>query len=376
MKLAGALAVPLAALVVVTSLEVVQSAGDAHTVREQTDLAEAAVGPLSLLSLVEDERNASAVYLLGQEENVSLPVEDRAAARDATDDAVADFRSQVDGRGGAVATAYAPALDQLDALGDLRANIDAVPADSRNLYNVDTVITSFDGYSAIMDAFFLANKRVALAIDDPDLRRGAELTDLSARQTDTIARLVRDLLLSTVGGDSPDGLNSPPEIEDVARLLSQLRANEQLIVTKATGTYRPLAEALFSAEEVVKFPEIVDQALATGKVDLDGVLTYSAGTDPKTFGYTVFRKAATAELSQTADRLEAAATARQRWFGVLAIFAVVLAGVVTWLVSRSITRPLRSLTLQAKDMAEHRLPDAVLDILQTPLGDDVVVPRV
>ena len=49
---------------------------------------------------------------------------------------------------------------------------------------------------------------------------------------------------------------------------------------------------------------------------------------------------------------------------------------LTYLVSRSITRPLRSLTRQAKEMAERRLPDAVLDILETPLGDDVQVPTV
>jgi signal transduction histidine kinase len=34
------------------------------------------------------------------------------------------------------------------------------------------------------------------------------------------------------------------------------------------------------------------------------------------------------------------------------------------------------LTQQAKEMAERRLPDAVIDILETPLGDDVTVPRV
>jgi signal transduction histidine kinase len=45
-------------------------------------------------------------------------------------------------------------------------------------------------------------------------------------------------------------------------------------------------------------------------------------------------------------------------------------------VSRSITKPLRSLTRQAKEMAERRLPDAVIDILETPLGDDVQVPTV
>ena len=56
--------------------------------------------------------------------------------------------------------------------------------------------------------------------------------------------------------------------------------------------------------------------------------------------------------------------------------AIVVALLVTWLVSRSITRPLRSLTRQAKEMAERRLPEAVIDILETPLGDDVTVPTV
>src|SRR5690606_38253077 len=54
----------------------------------------------------------------------------------------------------------------------------------------------------------------------------------------------------------------------------------------------------------------------------------------------------------------------------------VVAALAAWLVSRSITRPLRALTRQAKEMAERRLPEAVSDILETPLGEDVVVPSV
>src|SRR4030095_11368229 len=46
------------------------------------------------------------------------------------------------------------------------------------------------------------------------------------------------------------------------------------------------------------------------------------------------------------------------------------------ILSRSITRPLRSLTGQATAMADHRLPEAVLDILDTPPGGDGEVPEV
>ena len=48
----------------------------------------------------------------------------------------------------------------------------------------------------------------------------------------------------------------------------------------------------------------------------------------------------------------------------------------TWLASRSITDALRSLTRQAKAMATERLPQGVSQVLQTPLGEDVVVPEV
>ena len=263
----------------------------ARRVRQQTALAESTVGPLSLLSVLEDERNAAAVYAMGQEEAVSLPVEDNAEARARVDAAISAFRAEINDPRRQHRPGLRTALDQLDQLDGLRATIDAVPDDERSLANIEVVTATFDGYSAIMDSFFDANKRVALAIDDPELRRAAELTDLSARQTDLLARLVRDLLLAAVGGDAPDGLRQPSEIASVSRLLGQLRSNEQLIRTKATGEFEPLADALFADESVQRFPELVDSAIATGEVPLDEVLTHSAGEDPETFGYTVFRRA-------------------------------------------------------------------------------------
>ncbi|HEX6424387.1 MAG TPA: nitrate- and nitrite sensing domain-containing protein, partial [Acidimicrobiales bacterium] len=374
MKLAAALAVPLLALVSVTIFEVVQSAGDVQRVREQTALAEASIGPVSLLSILENERNAAGVYLLHAEEAFALPVTDNAEARTDTDRTLADFRAEVESQGGEIEAAYRPAIEAMDRLAGLRADVDAVSDDDRGLENIAAVRENFGGYTEVMDPLFEANKRVALTVDDPDLRRGAELVDLAARQTDIIATLVGDLLLAQVGGDDPDGVNTADELASIAGLLGQLQANEQLILTKATGDYRPFAGALFAAEEVQRFPQVVQDALDTGVVDIGGVMAYSAGDDPDTYGYSVFRTGVTEVLGDRADEIEAAATARQRWFMLLAATTVVVAGLVAWLVSRSITRPLRSLTRQAKDMAERRLPDAVIDILETPLGDDVTVP--
>jgi signal transduction histidine kinase len=369
----GALAVPLVALVIVTALEVYQSADEARDARDQTALAEASIGPASLLSLIEDERNAAGVYMLDAGKLFALPVEDNAQARAATDQEVATFRDQVESLGGEVEAAYLPALDAMDGIGELRNQIDSFQG-TRGLENIGPTTEIFDAYGPFMTPFFDANKQVALSIDNPELRRGAELVDLSSRQTDLIAQLTRDLLLAAIGGDGK--LNQPEEVSAVAGRLGQLESNEDLIKTKATGDYELLSGSLFHSEEVQEFPEVVEAALETGQVDVDGVIRYSAGEDPDTFGYTVFRGSVTDELASKADQLESDAVARQRAYLLLAAVALAVAVLVTWLVSRSITRPLRSLTGQATAMADHRLPEAVLDILDTPLGEDVEVPEV
>jgi signal transduction histidine kinase len=375
MKLAAALIAPLAALVLVTVVEVVQSTNAARDARAQTALATASLGPGSVLSSLEDERNAGGVYLVGQEENFALGITDNAEARAQTDAAIAGFRSALADSSSQVQNAYQPALDALSRLAPIRQQIDDFTG-VRELANIDITAEVFDEYTDVMGALHIANKQVLLAIDDADLRRGAELFDLSSRQTNIIAVLVRHLLLAQVGGEAPDGVNDPHEIGAVARLLGQLRTNEDLIRTKGTGEYRGLVDDLFAAEETQRFPEVVQSALDTGTVDLDSVMTYSAGEDADTFGYRVFRQAVTANLESAAADIEARAATWQLNLTVLAGAVVVAATTIAVVVARSITRPLRSLTRQAKEMAGHRLPEAVLDILDTPLGEDVDVPEV
>ena len=143
LKLVGALAVPLVALVIVTALEVYQSADEARDVRQQTALAEASIGPASLLSLIEDERNAAAVYMLDAQDAFALPVEDNAQARAATDKEVAAFREQVENLGGEVEAAYGPALDAMDGIDELRNQIDSFEG-TRSLENIGPTAEIFD----------------------------------------------------------------------------------------------------------------------------------------------------------------------------------------------------------------------------------------
>jgi light-regulated signal transduction histidine kinase (bacteriophytochrome) len=54
--------------------------------------------------------------------------------------------------------------------------------------------------------------------------------------------------------------------------------------------------------------------------------------------------------------------------------ALALALLVTWLVARSITRPLVDLAREATDMAHRHLPESVRSVLATPVDEDVAVP--
>ena len=78
-------------------------------------------------------------------------------------------------------------------------------------------------------------------------------------------------------------------------------------------------------------------------------------------------------MNETADDVVGRARMRERLFLALVVVAPTAALGLTWLVSRSITRPLQSLTAQAKHLAGDRLPRAVTEVLATPLVD-VTVP--
>jgi signal transduction histidine kinase len=77
-----------------------------------------------------------------------------------------------------------------------------------------------------------------------------------------------------------------------------------------------------------------------------------------------------------ADHIRSSAQNRVWLFIGLALVAVGLAVGLVTRASRSITQPLRSLAEQANAMATETLPTAVQSILDTPVGQDVVVPTV
>jgi signal transduction histidine kinase len=372
LKFAGALAVPLVALVAVTILEVVQTSDARSEIRQQTDLARAAIGPSGLLITLQNERTWPAVEIFGFDSTVTVPVAGYEETRRETDAAIAAFDDQLEDRDEAIAETFQPALDGLARLDELRAEIDSFG--EREHSTRDTILFGFDvfeRYTEMIAPFFDATTRVAKAVADPDLRQGAELADAVARQIETTALLANATITNALLTEN--GVDLPSEITDLSVLRSDL-VTYAADMRGAYGPYAPVADEHYPQDLIAGLSAQVDQAIATHRISLDALL--GAMDMPRDAGLFGYQSAIHDIITERANELDANAESRQLFFGALAVGALVLAAGLTWVVSHSITAPLRSLTRQAKEMAGRRLPDAVRDVLDRPLGDDVFVPEI
>ena len=368
-KLAVALAIPLTALVAIAGFEVYTAVEDVDSTRSQTELATSSIGPGSLVIQLQNERNRAAIDLIGLGDAAGLPVATNAEARGLTDTASAELQAELSGRGDEVRSAFAPALEALGALEQLRVDVDAYNG-PMDLSNDEFANEVFTRYTTIVEAFFDSTSTVALAVDDADLRNGVEIVNASNRQSEMRARIVRSIVLAVVT-DTPD---APSVGQEVAALYDRGHGFDDDIRTNATGPYAGVADSTFGEPGVQSFNRQVEAFLVGEPTNLTDLL--GAVKSEPDIGYLGLRSRAAALLADEAHQIESDALARQRLFGGIALGSLVLALFATWLASRSITRPLRSLRTQAEEMAGSSLPAAVRQILDTPPGEDVVIPEV
>ena len=370
-KLAGALAVPLVALVAVTVIEGVRTSRDRVEVSRQTDLARAVIGPTGLLTTLQNERAWPPAEMGGIEGTITVPVEGYEETRGQTDAAIVAFEQKWIRGNEAVADAFDVALDGLADLDDVRRDIDVFRSQERTtLERLDFAFDVFDRYTAMVAPFFDATGRVATAVEDAELREGAKLADASARAIETVTLLATATV--TNGLLSADGLDRPEEIIEVATLRSEL-LEQTATIQSANAPYDHIAAEEELVDLTGRLTDLADTAISTGTVDLDAL--FSVLNVPRGSGQVGFQKAVHRIINDRADALDRGAEAHVRRLEVLSLLALVSALALTWLVARSITRPLASLTREAKDVAGNRLPQAVRDVFELPLGDDLHVTR-
>src|SRR5918995_188 len=372
-KVAAALSVPLALLLVMATLEVGRATREARLVREQTDLATAAIGPSGVINALQNERNFTGMWLLGSEGAIDLPVDTLEQARAQTDASIRRFREEVARKGGHTARAYAPAIAALEGEGgirDLRGPVDAYDG-TRSLIEFNpTADASFEGYSQLIDALADPTTELSRTIEDAELRRGVILIDLASRLVDPFAWGLRESILQVARGDGV--VDEREEVRLAARTQEETESQHLRVVRLSTGVYEDLGRELEAESEATGVRRILRSIVETGEVDIAGLLEgVSIDADESYYGFihevsSVIRTRADELNDATEDRL-------QLVLGVAGVLLLASALAVP-LVSRSISKPLLSLAAQARDLAARRLPQAVHEVHQTPPGRDVGPP--
>ena len=356
-KVAAALAVPLLGLVTAATVGASATTASARHAADQAELALASLGHAGLVTALQDERDLALVDMLGLREGIVLEVEDHATARRRTTLAASELRRALDGQDAEVREHYTAALARLGELDGLRARVDGGEPGA--------ALEAFTGYTSIIADLFAAHDRFALGIDDPDLRRGDDLVHGSALAADLAAQLVAELLHV---GTGPGGVDRVDEVARLSGLRDALERAHAALATRGTGDHAAAVDALLGNPRVTGLPALARSAVESGgPVDPAAVLA-AAPLGPQG-GHVPFREVVVAQVEERADELRAGAAARRRLFigGALALVAVAI--LVAWLVSRSITRPLRELSIRARQIASYRLPCAVQDALDPPPGE-------
>jgi hypothetical protein len=301
---------------------------DLADVQEDVDTMAGPALASDLVIGLQDERNYAAMYMLGVENALVLPVDSMDEATAATDQALAAFRSHVERQGGDLADAYGPVLGGIDdSLADLRQSVGEVTGE-RSVRQRSVSDPIYDGYTTLVEDLLGAGDSMALAIDDPELRQGTQLRTLATAQPALVGRLGRVLVLAGVG---PGGsIDTPEEVAALAANEAELEANEAEIVSLTTGAYEDAAGDAEQAEALSEFLTVVDSSTQGAVVPIGEVLV-AMGDSGLPQHYAAMSDAVKTQLADRADDIEHEAESRRLLWFVLAgasAAAVVLALVV------------------------------------------------
>jgi signal transduction histidine kinase len=369
-KLVAVLAVPVLGYVVVTTTAVLQAQQTANELHDQARIVATAVGPTSLTTSLIDERTITALERAGLQEDLTLSVQDSTQARRATDEQLSALQTLLDGNKEA-REAYKSAVDEVaDGIETLRSDADAQQEDIDNI---------FARYSEYISTLTDANQGAVEMLDDAELWQGAKLAELATRQKDARALLINALI--------PVGFNEDEMTEEqsiaIGRVLGSYETRDAALSALATGPYARAGSVLVEALETNDLAALARGVLGTGQLNLPDLYTaasYQAGFvyEGRPTGDTIhdnFRGLVVDVLDDEASQRSAAAARSLRIHLASGSLGLLLTAVIAWAVSRSITRPLRSLTDQAIGTATDRLPSNVQQILATPLGENVMWPQ-
>ncbi|MEV5298103.1 sensor histidine kinase [Amycolatopsis methanolica] len=365
-KLIAVLLIPMLTVLALITLHVRADLGHAEQLAELAAHARVDAGVNAVVNELQRERDVTVRYVAGERRNGLSDVRDQ---RTRVDQAAGAFARELAAQQSRLSSASAAGLKEAQSL------LDALPglrySGEFSNYSADSILTSYsDLISGVLD---LSDQAVA-EIADAEVARLRLAANALARVKDQMS-----VKRAVLGQAFAEG-----EVSD-DRLRKLLGADAQL--TAAQNDYRKFATAAeqHSYEQTVAGPAVQSAntlfELAITRTENGQSLS---GLDSRQWDQAI---TGTIDLAyqfqqtlqvQTQHRCDALATDARRSAIVNAavVFGVLLlCAVLAVVIGRSLLRPLRILRNNAFDVAEHRLPAAVDEILADPHPDFMTAHR-
>ena len=374
-KLLVALAIPVLFVALVTGVQASTAQRNLNRTNDEVHLALVAGGPTTYITALLDERNITALHMLGLDKAIKLArVSSVAQARQAVDTEKAKFVHQIEASGGQVKDLFGPTVSKAsDEIAAERKVVDDFHGPFAITGNT-TAEKVYAAYSKAIARFHTANFAAVARINDARLHTAADSIAQQTLGSDYLSLMTRSAAMTQLSG----GTVPQDEIVQAAQTYqTYLHARERAISDlndepKAQGVvkgfyYRPTMKYVYKHYETfldtskLSIPDVI--ALIKNAADV----TYPNGTD----AWNATRTA----LQTRGDAMVSSATHTRNTYLLLFVLATSLSIIFALLIARSISEPLIDVAAQADDMAQRRLPGVVNQILTTPTGEDIVVPQ-
>ncbi|HTV11221.1 MAG TPA: ATP-binding protein [Acidimicrobiales bacterium] len=378
----AAFAVPLALLVAGAGLGALSSANKVKSIDQQTSLSAAAAASVPAVQALEAERAYAVLASLAAAGSASLPGALRSLSPEAagfgttavgleaeTMEALSAFQAATKATSQVAGDPFVSASPSPQPLTSLRSSwgrAGSGPAAVSTQAAEALLVSTYNGYTALIDNIVNADESAALDVSDTTLRAGVEVLTTSLSYAEAQWQVAQDLALAAMSGGAGQAKSLDQAKEDLGAALAWRSRLSVLSTGSFASTFSVPAERrvdLALASELAAPSAARLASLSPLIRDLSGAVAGAATSGSSA-------PAAPAEAQTVTVINQRASSLRQNAF-LEAIFVLVLDGsgvlaglALVLLVSRSVARPLVDLVRQADELARTALPATVHAILE------------
>jgi len=374
-RLAAVIAIPTITAAVLGAIQISSDASSYEAYGRVQHLAQLNTAVVALAADLETERDDSAAYVATGQQNSDALAEAVAQARATTSGEVNTVK--LDSLGVTVGAGYqVGTVDDLDALVNAVVNDlpqDRVAINTTKIPPAKAIEVYSDNIVAQADAFIGA---VGSGANDANLQ--GNVTTLAAlMRTENQMSIERGILYGALS--SPTGLLEPTDLANLQAAFFNVQAEEDDFDASTSLTEQQQFTNLVAGTAVDQAAQDVSQAESQAETQPTVPLTKNlvAGDFFSDQSTTIndtqdVANGLVSAISTRAAALKSHWGSELLWTSIVTFLLLLLVLLVSTMVARSLTRPLRKLRSDALDVAGHRLPDIVRRLSQSEGSEEGV----